>query len=240
MRVSPERLAYWAPRAFLGVGVVLLVVTAVLVVLTVRFVAEAERADGTVVALDRVEDEDDADLYYPVVKFTTADGRTIEFRSSSGSSPPSHSEGDSVEVLYDPDDPQDARLSGFMDLWFAPLVCAALGTVFTAIGVYIVRPRRKRRKGDIQSLRSRGRLVQGTSPRVVHCDDVEVQGRSPFRVDVDVHVPAENQVRVLTSDYVWFDPTPYLEGRKSLNVYVDRHDRERYLVDISFLPRLAE
>jgi hypothetical protein len=37
----------------------------------------------------------------------TAKGETIEFVSSSGSSPPSELPGDRVEVLYDPDDPYD-------------------------------------------------------------------------------------------------------------------------------------
>jgi hypothetical protein len=41
---------------------------------------------------------------YPVVRFTTADGRTVQFVSSSGSSSPP-AVGDSVDVLYDPDDP---------------------------------------------------------------------------------------------------------------------------------------
>jgi Protein of unknown function (DUF3592) len=243
-RVSPERLLYWAPRFFLGVGVLLLVVGAVVALFTARFIAGAERADGTVVDLvlsDSGDDEDDQDVVYrPVVRFTTAEGRAVEFVSSLGSSPPSHSKGDSVEVLYDPDDPNDARLSDFLDLWFDALLAGGLGLGFTVVAAYVLRRTRGPSEAKLEALRAHGLRVQGTSPRAVYCTEVDVSGASPFRVEVDVHEPARDEVRVLASDYVWFDPEPYLEGRDYVNVYLDPDDRQRYLVDISFLPRRAD
>jgi len=79
--------------------------------------------------------------------------------------------------------------------------------------------------------------VRGDSPRVVPAGEITVQGRSPFRVEVDVRDSARNEVRVLTSEAVWFDPAPDLEARDALDVYVDPKRPERYLVDLSFLPR---
>jgi hypothetical protein len=55
----------------------------------VRFVAEAEHATGTVVDLSRERDSEWTVAFYPVLRFMTAKGETIEFVSSSGSSPPS-------------------------------------------------------------------------------------------------------------------------------------------------------
>ena len=238
--VTPERVVYWVPRLFLGIGILLLVLTPVMVVRTAQFLAGAERTDGTVVDLSRSKDSEGSVTFSPVVSFTTAEGRTVEFVSSSGSSSPSHSEGDRVEVLYDPDDPNDARLSGFLDLWFGSLVVGVLGAAFTVFSAVVLWHMRKPRQTDVELLRSQGQRVQGTSPRAVYCDEVDVKGRSPFRVEVDVHEPAHNQVRVLASEYVLFDPAPYLKDRDTVNVYLDRKDRERYLVDISFLPRLAD
>jgi hypothetical protein len=88
-------------------------------------------------------------------------------------------------------------------------------------------------------LAAHGHHLNGDSPRVV-TDSVEIQGSSPFRLEVDVHDATRGEVRVLTSDPIWFDPTPHLENRKTLDVYVDPMRPERYLVDISFLPRLAD
>lgn len=126
----------WAPRVCLALGVGLLLVAAVWFVHTKRFVAGAERATGTVVDLSsRTNSEGDV-LFYPVVRFTTAQGRTVQFVSSSGSSPASKSVGDRVEVLYDPDDPPGAKLSGFFDLWLFPLACGVLGIMASTFALF--------------------------------------------------------------------------------------------------------
>jgi hypothetical protein len=67
------------------------------------------------------------------VSFTTANGKEIQFKSSTGSNPALHSTGDRVEVLYDPDDPGDAELSGFFDLWLLPGVVLFIGAGFVVV-----------------------------------------------------------------------------------------------------------
>jgi Protein of unknown function (DUF3592) len=125
------------PRVCLGLAVVLLAIGAATLVHEARFVRGAERATGTVIDLEsRTSDGDLA--YYPVVRFTTAEERTVEFTSSSTSSSPPDV-GDHVEVLYDPDDPRDAQLSGFFSLWLWPIVLGGLGIGFGAAGLFYPR-----------------------------------------------------------------------------------------------------
>jgi Protein of unknown function (DUF3592) len=81
--VNRDFLARWSRRLFMAIGVVILVVGAVMFVRTVRFVAEAEHATGTVVDLSRRSDSEGT-VFYPVVRFVTANAETIEFVSSSG------------------------------------------------------------------------------------------------------------------------------------------------------------
>lgn len=126
----------WAPRVCLALGVLLLVGGAIAFVHTKRFVSGSERATGTVIDLSSRTDSDGTVTYHPVVRFTTAKGRTVQFVSDSGSSPATKSEGDRVEVLYDPDDPQDAKLSGFFDLWLWPLAFGALGGMLVFFGLF--------------------------------------------------------------------------------------------------------
>jgi hypothetical protein len=95
--------------------------------------AGAEHATGTVIDLSE-DSTSDGTVYYPVVRFTTAEGRTVEFRSSTGSSSPPDV-GDRVEVLYDSDDPQDAKLSSFFDLWLWTIALGGLGFMFSAFAL---------------------------------------------------------------------------------------------------------
>jgi hypothetical protein len=237
-RVNPEFLARWFWQLFLAIGVVTLIVGAVMFVRTVQFVADAKRATGTVVDLSRERDSEGDVSFYPVVRFTAGTGETIVFVSSSGSSPASETPGDRVEVLYDPDDPYDAKLSGFLHLWLPAAIFPGVGAVFIAAAWYLRRRLRVMSVADAEWLRAHGRHLNGESPRVV-TDSLKVQGHSPFRLEVNVHDATRNEVRVLTSDPIWFDPTPHIAGRKTLDVYIDPMRPERYLVDISFLPRLA-
>ena len=124
----------WVTPVFLAVGVLCIVIGAVVLVRTMQFVAKAEHATGTVIELTGEIDSEGDELFFPVVRFTTADGKEIEFESSSGSSPASHSTGDRVEVLYDPDDPNDAQLSGFVDLWLFTIIFFLVGGAFLAVG----------------------------------------------------------------------------------------------------------
>lgn len=82
---------------------------------------------------------------YPVVRFQTQDGRTVEFESETGTSSFSQRPGEQVEVLYDPLRPEEVRIKTFMMLWFAPLVFSVLGffmfvfgTLFTLIALVVV------------------------------------------------------------------------------------------------------
>jgi hypothetical protein len=52
-----------------------------------------------------------------------------------------------------------------------------------------------------------------------------------------VRTVQSDEVRVLTSAHVWFDPAPYVADREALDVYIDPERAERYFVDLSFLPR---
>ena len=138
--------ARWVLRVFVAIGVLALIWGAVDFARTVHFVRTAEHATGTVVDVSREVDSDGDESFYPIVRFTTADGKEFQFKSNSGSNPASHSTGDEVDVLYDPDDPDDAQLSGFFDLWLFTIVPFGLGTVFLAVaGFQLYRGRRAAR-----------------------------------------------------------------------------------------------
>ncbi|MGW5868593.1 DUF3592 domain-containing protein [Streptomyces sp. NPDC055239] len=120
---------------------------------SVSFLADAERAPGTVVSLEwrndihgtsRKQRANDGPTAYPVVEFTPADGTPRTFRGSAGSNPPSYDRGEQVEVLYLADSPEDARINGFASLWLLPVVLGGIGFVMAGIGTTVAVVSRRR------------------------------------------------------------------------------------------------
>jgi hypothetical protein len=97
------------------------------------FIAEAATASGVVIGLEREQDADGGATYYPRVQFQ-ANGRSYQFKGQVGSGYGTFRVGEQVDVLYDPADPQSARINSFVQLWFFPLFLGVVGSVFTALG----------------------------------------------------------------------------------------------------------
>ncbi|QKG20256.1 DUF3592 domain-containing protein [Actinomadura verrucosospora] len=73
--------------------------------------------------------------YFPVLEFRTADGREIRTRTDVGGWFPRR-EGREVAVLYDPEDPERARIDDFRGRgYFDELFFAVGGAAFTVIGL---------------------------------------------------------------------------------------------------------
>ncbi|MFG2724587.1 DUF3592 domain-containing protein [Streptomyces canus] len=144
----------WVTFGVIAFGSLFLVIGLVLAGVSVSFLTDAEKARGTVVALEWRNDSvgtssrkvrsQDKPAAYPVVEFTPADGAPRTFRSSTGSNPPSYEEGDRVEVLYRADSPDDAEINGFASLWLLPLVFGGLGLLFAGIGTAVAVVGRRR------------------------------------------------------------------------------------------------
>jgi len=71
--------------------------------------------------------------YYPVVEFTVAEDR-VRFQDGVGSLPPDYEEGEAVEVLYERDNPREARIRSWKRLWLAPTIFVAVGLL--PVGVF--------------------------------------------------------------------------------------------------------
>ena len=122
-------------------GAVFLVLGVRNFVRTRRFVSQASSATGTVTDVktrasrSHTGDGPRVSTYrYPVVRFQTQDGRTVEFESETGTNTCSQKPGEQVEVLYDPLKPEEARIKTFMMLWFGPLIFSVVGFFLFVFG----------------------------------------------------------------------------------------------------------
>jgi hypothetical protein len=225
-----------AKYVFSAAGFVMLAIALFWATSTRSFVARASTAQGTVIEL--VESRsNNSSVYYPRVSFSTARGERVAFRASVGSNPPQYTKGETVEVLYLPERPYDAKINGALSLWFGPALVGSMGAVFFLIGagifIYTVRTRRL----DDFLMRN-GTPVETKFQMVERHTGYEVNGRYPFRVVTQWQNPATSQIHIFHSHDVQFDPSEYVKDR-SIRVFIDRADPKRYYVDLSFLPKLA-
>ncbi len=70
-------------------------------------------------------------LFYPSVRFQTADGRTIEFQNKIGTNVPP-GVGDEVTVIYDPARPEEAKVALGSMFKFDPKALLIVGGIFLA------------------------------------------------------------------------------------------------------------
>jgi hypothetical protein len=94
---------------------------------TAKFIGGGEKARATIVANELKTDRDGDRNYYPRFVFLTNDGSSTSVQSSTGTNPPSFSEGQEVTVIYDRSKPGDARIDTFTQLWFLSLVLGFIG-----------------------------------------------------------------------------------------------------------------
>ena len=104
-----------------------------------RFAASAARAGGVVVDLvsGPPGPQGGVPLAYPVVRYHTTDGREVVFRSGFGSQPPLWRPGQSVTVLYDPADPEAARVETKAATVVAPGCFVAVGVGLAAFATVL-------------------------------------------------------------------------------------------------------
>ncbi|WP_293645499.1 DUF3592 domain-containing protein [Thiolapillus sp.] len=68
-------------------------------------------------------------VYFPQVKFTTKDGKTVEFTSKVTSRAEQYKPGDPVRVLYRENKPEEAFIGSFKSLWAVAIIFAASGII---------------------------------------------------------------------------------------------------------------
>jgi hypothetical protein len=212
---------------FLAIGIGLLAGAGYVYLDTSDFVANARKAQGTVVALRSGA---------PEVKFRTHDGREVQFTSSVSSKPPSYDVGEPVEVLYRPDRPEDAEVNALMTLWFGASLLGGMGSVFSLVGAALVFGW-GRRAADSR-LKFTGMSIQTDFQGVERDTSYSEAGRHPFLIVTQWKNPGTGEIHLFQSDPLWYDPTSHIKTGK-ITVYIERGNPGKYFMDISFLPKLA-
>ena len=124
------------PTIFLGIGVLMLLIAALLAGMSMRW-AGATTTTGTVVehiyhAPDSTDD-DDGPTWSFIVEWVDEQGNTRQTDSGYSTNRPPEI-GSHVPVQYFPDDPERSRVSTWAGRWLASTIVGGVGGVFTLIG----------------------------------------------------------------------------------------------------------
>ena len=108
---------------------------------TNSFLANAIRTDGEVIKVEKIRSGGDT-LYYPVFSFVDNRGNEHSIRSDLGSNPPRNQKGDMIGLYYLPDNPKEAEIDSFINLWLVPIVACglSLGSLLIGLAIFIAGP----------------------------------------------------------------------------------------------------
>ena len=218
---------------FLGIGLLLLIISLVICYSIKKFDAAAAKTSGTVVdMLERSRSSNSSSpTYTPVVTYEDGNGVKHRYIPSFSSNPPGYHIGESVLVYYDPKNPGDAKIVGWQE-YLGAIITGGLGLVFGLIGTgyYTVRKLKHTRN---EQLKQSGQLVPAQFVAVDINNYVHVNNRRPFFIRCAWKDPLTGETHAFKSGFIWSDPTPLIDRNKKIDVYMDRNNPRKYYVDIA-------
>jgi len=219
-------------RVFGGIGGAFLLVVLFLVANGLNFKRHASMATGTVIRQESTGRQG----FKPTIRFTTAAGQSIEFASSVSSSPPEFEVGQTVRVLYLPDDPADsAKVDSIVSFWFVPGLFGLFALTFGGIGTaFFMRGLMKQRMQEW--LRLNGRTITADIVDVRINTSIRMGGKSPYVVVARWEDPVRRIASTFRSDPIWTMQKQLSVG-DTITVTVDPNNLERYHVNVGAMQR---
>ena len=113
----------------IGITVILIVVAILFFMRTRDFLEGSLSAEGVVVDFG-TRYQDGSTYYHPIIEYDMPNGEMIVFQSSTGSKPAAYDVGEEVQIFYDPEDPQDARIDDWLDLYLVTFILGLMAFIF--------------------------------------------------------------------------------------------------------------
>jgi hypothetical protein len=220
---------------FFAIGIVMQIGAIVSYQNTNFFIAKSTKAEGTIIDLEHANSR----TYKPVVRFNAQDGEVVEFTSSVGTSPPSYSIGEKVEIRYLSNEPKNAIINNFLTLWLTPLIFSGIGIVFILIGggfatsLFFIQQKER----NDEYLKQYGTTIETELQDIQINRNLTVNRMHPYHIFTQWQNPNSSEILIFRSNNIWFDPSDYLQDRK-ITVFIDQNNPKNYYVDLSFLPEI--
>ncbi|HRK01803.1 MAG TPA: DUF3592 domain-containing protein [Oligoflexia bacterium] len=223
------------PRGVIVLTTLALGISAIILVSSINsslLLMKGKKASGTVVMVKKSHGSFKANKKsgYIIVKFTSEDGLTQEFRNSVYNSA-SYVPGQQVQVIYNPTDSTDARLDSFYELWRTPAALSLFVIPLWGSCVAVIR-KRKKNKSDREWLTKFGNSVSATV--IAINQSVVVNGKSYFTIEYQWTDLNTGDQRTARSEVIPFNPSVsgYVTIGQKIEVLVDPNNPSRTYFDI--------
>ncbi len=148
-------------RAFMVGGGIVLILSLGVTLYSCWFITTARKTTGTITGMRERKDQDGSVSYAPTFDFRDAAGVEQRVDSQLAGSLGRMRVGDTVPILYQPDNPDNARIDYFLEHWFLSIGTSVAGVTLLAIGCWMVHAEKiKARIRNSLSQTSSGRLVK--------------------------------------------------------------------------------
>ncbi len=121
------------PGGLTFVGLVLLGLGSLFLLPNMTYILAGRATDGTVIKVTSRPGKHGI-MYSPIVEYTVR-GESFTIKSNQSTSWKMYQAGDTIPVLYMPDDPEDAALGGFQHLYLVPTILGLPGLLMIVVGV---------------------------------------------------------------------------------------------------------
>ena len=211
---------------------------------TISFLNNSEKTEGVVTNIIQSRSSDSGNyMYSPEVSFVDNNEKTISFTSNVSSNVSTYKMGDKIPVIFNKENSQDAKINTAFQLWFGPALMTVLGIIFFLIGLLTL-IRQARKSSLKKNLLSSGTKI---SAKVTSIESPDVRSgfsygsRIPsktYQIVAQWLNPADNKMYVFKSDDLTYNPESIILNKEIL-VYIDPVNPQKYYMDISTLPTLA-
>lgn len=170
------------------------------------------------------------------IKYTSDDGieRTI-YRTHSSKGGRSQN-GDKIRVYYQIADPDKTHTSDGKKGGKKVVFWGFILLLFNLTLIYL----NKKKNMTESYFKTTGRKVEAQILKIDIDMETTILQKNPYLIHCKWTDPMTGKEYRHTIRYIWQDPETLLAGRKTIDVYIDRKNPEKYFMDIAFLGETAK
>jgi hypothetical protein len=211
---------------FLLIAIGIFIIDIFLIKKDFSFINSSERVEGSVISI--IERGSSVEhTYSPEVYFIDSSGKDIKYIPKVSSSKPDFRVGEKISILYQKNDPYNAKINSFMYLWLKEIIVAHLGLFFLILGLpslIAVIKNKKRKKLFING--------EKISAKVSSIEKT----KNFYKIIAQWINPSNNTAYIFKSDYMEYNPESIVLN-KDIFVFIDPNNPKKYYMDISMLPK---